>query len=138
MKKLVNVLLIVVLSIVLTLTFILGLAFTFIEGRFVISFDWIAYHNPINVFIRHILRLFLAVSTLIYVIFEFINIRKKKDNFTYKLLGVNIGLVILGIIMFICASNYVDIVGLIIPIVLLLVKLILIFVNKYYKQQENN
>lgn len=133
MKKLINVLLIVVLSIVLTLTFILGLAFTFIEGRFVISFDWIVYHNPINVFIRHILRLFLAVSTLIYVIFEFINIRKKKDNFTYKLLGVNIGLVILGIIMFICASNYVDLVGLIIPIVLLLIKLILIFGNKYYK-----
>lgn len=138
MKKIVNILLITILSIILVITFILGLAFTFIEGRFVISFDWIAYHNPINVFIRHILRLLLAVSILIYVIFEFINIRRKKDKITYKLLGVNIGLVILGIIMFICASNYVDIVGLIIPVVLLLIKLILIFVNKYYKQQENN
>lgn len=136
MKKFFNIILVTLLSIILVVTLILGLAFTFIEGRFVISLDWIVYQNPVNILIRHILRLVLAITLIVYVIREFINMSKKKDKSTFSLLGQNIGLVVLGVIMYVNTANYVDIVGLILPLVILAIKLILVFATKFYTPKE--
>lgn len=136
MKKFFNILLVTLLSIILVVTLILGLAFTFIEGRFVISLDWIVYQNPVNILIRHILRLVLAITLIVYVIREFVNMARKKDKSTFSLLGQNIGLVVLGLIMYVNTANYVDIVGLVLPLVILAIKLILVFVTKFYKPRE--
>lgn len=136
MKKFFNIILVTLLSIILVVTLILGLAFAFIEGRFVISLDWIVYQNPVNVLIRHILRLVLAITLIIYVIREFVNMSRKKDKSTFSLLGQNIGLVVLGVIMYVNTANYVDIVGLILPLVILAIKLILVFATKFYTPKE--
>ena len=136
MRKFFNIILVTLLSIILVVTLILGLAFTFIEGRFVISLDWIVYQNPVNILIRHILRLVLAITLIVYVIREFVNMGRKKDKSTFKLLGQNIGLVVLGVIMYVNTANYVDIVGLILPLVILAIKLILVFATKFYTPKE--
>lgn len=136
MKKFLNIILVTLLSIILVVTLILGLAFTFIEGRFVISLDWIVYQNPVNILIRHILRLVLAITLIIYVIREFVNMSRKKDKSTFSLLGQNIGLVVLGVIMYVNTTNYVDIVGLVLPLVILAIKLILVFATKFYTPKE--
>ena len=136
MKKFFNIVLVTLLSIILVVTLILGLAFTFIEGRFVISLDWIVYQNPINILIRHVLRLVLAITLIVYVIREFVNMGRKKDKSTFKLLGQNIGLVVLGVIMYVNTANYVDIVGLILPLIILAIKLILVFATKFYAPKE--
>lgn len=134
MKKLINFLLGFILVILLLVLFILGAAFVFVEGRFVLSLEWFIYPNPANAVLRHSLRLLLALGVILYVIFELINLARKRKGTSISLFGINIGLTIAGIMMYILFTNYVDLVGLFLPSAILLIKFILTFITKYYSK----
>lgn len=134
MKKVLHISLISLLFVFLSILAILGLVFTFIEGRFLFSGEWIVYQNQFNIFIRILFKLLLALICISMLVLEIVNLRKKNIYLTYVLFGVNIGLCVMGIIMFIQTANYIDIVAFILPIVILCIKTILIFVFKTYKK----
>lgn len=132
LNKVINICLNIILGTFLLLVIVLGLAFTFIEGRFVFSFEWLIYPDVFNAFIRYFLRLVLSISLIGYGVMEYINIFKKSIAKAHICFGMNIGYCVLGILLFVFASNYVDIVGLILPFILLIIKALLTFVTRHY------
>lgn len=135
-RKIINISLTVILCIFLTVLTILGLAFTFIEGRMLFSLEWTVYHNPFNACVRLTFKLLLAISLIVYSVFEIINLFKKKDIITHSLYGVNVGYAMLGILLFITAANYVDLAGLILLPTLLVLKTIMVFITKRYASNK--
>jgi hypothetical protein len=127
LNKIFSICLNVILAILLVVVGVLGLALTFIEGRFIVSLEWTIYPDIFNTFIRYFFRLLLAISLILYAAFEFINIFKRNKSKAHLYFGINVGYCVLGILLFIFASNYIDIVGLILPFVLILIKSCLIF-----------
>ena len=132
MKRIINISLISLLSIFLLLMGVLGLVFIFIEGRMLFSLEWTIYPNPFNIFIRLFLKLLLAIICISLTVVEVINFFKKNETITCVTFGANIGLFVLGILLFVLTTNYVDIVGIVLFSVILLIKSVLIFVSKYY------
>lgn len=134
MKKILHISLISLLFVFLSILTILGLVFIFIEGRFLFSGEWIVYQNQFNIFVRILFKLLLALICISMLVLEIVNLRKKNIYLTHALFGVNIGLCVMGIIMFIQTANYIDIVALILPIVILCIKTVLLFVFNTYKK----
>ena len=132
MKKILNISLISLLSIFLLVLGLLSLVFIFVECRMLFSLEWSIYHNAFNAFIRIFFRLLLALIALATVVLEVINFFKKNETMTFILFGANIGLLVLGIILFIISTNYVDIAAIIILPAVFLLKAILLFATKYY------
>lgn len=119
MRKLLNVILCFIGSIII----VLGLAFIFIEGRLIFSLDWIIYDNNINGLIRYLFRLILAIIAIVIIIFEFINMKKKKIYIRDYLLFAEGGLVVASVVILNNTTNYVNYICLGLACALFIIKL---------------
>ena len=128
--KIINVLLKILLTIFCFIVLIFSLAMIFIEGRLIISLDWIAYDNAVNGLIRYLFRFLISLFAFMTVLFEFINLFKKQNNLFYYLLFSEISLVIISIIILILTTNYIGIVCIILSSLILLLKLGLLYCLK--------
>lgn len=108
---------------------ILSLAFIVIEGRLILSQDWVIYDNPINGLIRYLLRFIFALIGLTMSIFEFINLKKKNSFIGLCLVTANFSLLVMSIILMILGSNGVGTILLIISLMIIFTKLLLIEKN---------
>lgn len=124
MKKIIKIATTTFLVLILVVLSILGLAFTFVEGRFIFAGDWLAYHSPFNVFLRHLFRLFLALAVICYVVLEIYNLIKRKKFLFCLLLGISFCIYVLSLIMFVGTSNYIDIAAIAIGSLLFSIKLL--------------
>ena len=79
MKKVLSILSLIVSSIVI----ILGLVFVFIEGRLIISLDWMVYENPFGGFIKYLFRLLLAIISIGLGILDYINYKRKNKVLSF-------------------------------------------------------
>ena len=118
MKKLVNIILVFICSIII----LFSSAFIFIEGRLLLSLDWLIY-DSLNGLIRYLFRFILAIIALTTAILEIINL-KKNTIFKPYLIYLNIGLYIMGNIIFLFTTNYVDILCFSVTSLLLIIKIL--------------
>lgn len=119
MKRLFNILITIISLIII----ILSLAFIVIEGRLLISLDWIIYDNNINGFIRYFFRFIIAIISLTIGLLEIINRFKNNNNLNYYLLISELSLVISSIIILINSANYIGQICLIVSSLLVVLKL---------------
>jgi hypothetical protein len=103
MKRLFNILITIVSSLII----VLSLAFIVIEGRLLISLDWIIYDNNLNGFIRYFFRFIIALICLAIGLLEIINRYKKNNNLDYYLLISELSLVISSVIILAYSANYI-------------------------------
>ena len=96
----------IVFGIPLVILILISLVFVFIEGRLLVSLDWIIYDNAFNGFIRYFFRLLIAVICIFTAILEFINMKKSSKTIEFYLNNISIGLLCSAIIVLITATNY--------------------------------
>ncbi len=128
--KTINLLLKTLLTIFCSICLIFSFIMIFIEGRLIISLDWIAYDNAVNGLIRYLFRFLISLFSFITVLLEIINLFKKQNNLFYYLLFSEISLVIISIIILILTTNYIGIVCIILSSLILLLKLGLLYCLK--------
>ncbi len=96
-----------------------SLVFIVIEGRTLFSGDWLLYENTVDAFFRYFFRLLLSLYGLFIGISTYIVLGKKNENqilnFYYSF-GV-LALLVSSIIMSVFASNYIDILFLVLPLI---------------------
>ncbi len=96
-----------------------SLVFIVIEGRTLFSGDWLLYENKADAFFRYFFRLLLSLYGLFIGISTYIVLGKKNENriinFYYSF-GV-LALLVSSIIMSVFASNYIDILLLVLPLI---------------------
>ena len=129
MKKVLNIFNVIISSIVL----LLSLIFIFIEGRLLFSGDWLIYDNVILGMFKYLFRLIIAISTGMYSILTFINIKKKSGILTNFLFVLSICLFVVSIFMLIYTANYVDKISIIIASIILLINvsnIVLFYIRK--------
>lgn len=115
----------------LVIIFVLSLAFIVIEGRLLLSLDWTIYDNVVFGFLRYFFRFLIAMVTSIYVILEFINMKKKSEKLNFILFIYNICLVIVSVFLLAEATNMVGEIAILLSLIILLIKGLFIFlVNK--------
>lgn len=107
-----------------SLTIILSLAFSFIEGRMLFSSDWIAYENPFGGCIRYLLRFFIALCALTLAITEFVNLKKQNGFLNNYLIFADGALFIACLVIAFFSSNYVGVVLIAVSALALLFKLL--------------
>ena len=107
-----------------SLTIILSLAFSFIEGRMLFSGDWIAYENPFGGCIRYLLRFFIALCALTLAIIEFVNLKKQNAFLNDYLIFADGALFIACLVIAFFSSNYVGVVLIAVSALALLFKLL--------------
>lgn len=122
MNKKLEIVLKALLCVVCGIIAIFALLMAFIEARFLIALDWLVYDNAFNAFIRYFFRFLLALIAMGVGILEIINLKKKCDNLRTLLFYVEIGLVVMSVIIFAVAANYIDFICLGLSAVLLLLK----------------
>jgi hypothetical protein len=103
MKRLFNILITIVSSLII----VLSLVFIVIEGRLLVSLDWIIYDNNLNGFIRYFFRFIIALICLAIGLLEIINRYKKNNNLDYYLLISELSLVISSVIILAYSANYI-------------------------------
>lgn len=128
--KTINLLLKILLTLFCSICLIFSFIMIFIEGRLIISLDWIAYDNAVNGLIRYLFRFLISLFSFITVLLEIINLFKKQNNLFYYLLFSEISLVIISIIILILTTNYIGIVCIILSSLILLLKLGLLYCLK--------
>ena len=106
--KIINSILKVVLFILSILAIILGLAFTFIEGRLLFSLDWIIYDNPFLGCITYLIRLLFALLAIAIGIIQIINHFKKDNSIRLLLVGLSGGYLFFSLILSIMYTNYLE------------------------------
>ena len=111
------------------ITLILSLTFIFIEGRLLISLDWIIYDAFLLGFIRYFFRLLLAIYVFITTILGLINLKKKNNILDNYFLIFNISQVVMSIILLIFVPNFLGEIALTLLIIILLNKLALVYVK---------
>ena len=111
--------------------FILALVFIVIEGRLLFSLDWIVYDNVFFGFLRYLFRTIIAILTCVYVVFEFINMKKKSDLLTFILFVYNLCLIIISIFLLFTATNMVGEIACCISLLVLIIKVLFYFLNKF-------
>lgn len=121
MKKLFKILVCIISSIVMILSF----AFIIIEGRLFFSCDWSVYDSPFFGMIRYLSRLLLAIFAFTKSLLEVIYVNKKHSIKEYLFYG-DIALVVMSIVILIFSTNYVGVICLIVSIIGLLTKIICI------------
>lgn len=121
MKKLFKILICIISSIMMILSF----AFIIIEGRLFFSCDWSVYDSPFFGMIRYLSRLLLAIFAFTKSLLEIIYINKKHSIKEYLFYG-DIALVVMSIVILIFSTNYVGVICLIVSIIGLLTKIIYI------------
>ena len=117
MKTITNIFLCLFISISL----ILSLAFIVIEGRLLFSGDWLIYHNPINGFIRYLLRFLLALFVFVKGIIEFTNLNKNNKTKEF-LIYSDIGLFLAAVVIYITSTNFVGVIILPLATMIVLIK----------------
>lgn len=93
--------------------------FIVIEGRTLFSGDWLLFENATVGFFRYFFRLLIAFYALFVSISTYIVLGRKSDNTVlvfYFTFGV-LALLVSSIIMSIFASNYIDILLLVLPLI---------------------
>ncbi|MBE6143461.1 MAG: hypothetical protein E7177_05725 [Erysipelotrichaceae bacterium] len=121
MKKLFKILICIISSIMMILSF----AFIIIEGRLFFSCDWSVYDSPFFSMIRYLSRLLLAIFAFTKSLLEVIYVNKKHSIKEYLFYG-DIALVVMSIVILIFSTNYVGVIFLIVSIIGLLTKIICI------------
>mgnify|MGYP006363523925 CR=1 FL=1 len=121
MKKLFKILVCIISSIVMILSFV----FIIIEGRLFFSCDWSLYDSPFFSMIRYLSRLLLAILAFTKSLLEVIYVNKKHSIKEYLFYG-DIALVVMSIVILIFSTNYVGVICLIVSIIGLLTKIICI------------
>ena len=111
----------------LVIIFVLSLAFIVIEGRLLLSLDWTIYDNVVFGFLRYFFRFLIAIVTSIYVILEFINMKKKSEKLNFILFIYNICLVIVSVFLLSEATNMVGEIAILLSLIILLIKGLFIF-----------
>jgi hypothetical protein len=111
----------------LVIIFVLSLAFIVIEGRLLLSLDWTIYDNVVFGFLRYFFRFLIAIVTSIYVILEFINMKKKSEKLNFILFIYNICLVIVSVFLLAEATNMVGEIAILLSLIILLIKGLFIF-----------
>ena len=119
MKKLFKILICIISSIMMILSF----AFIIIEGRLFFSCDWSVYDSPFFSMIRYLSRLLLAIFAFTKSLLEIIYINKNHTIKEYLFYG-DIALVVMSVVILIFSTNYVGLVCIIVSILGLLIKLI--------------
>ena len=127
MKKFLSLFLNILFILLLILVLILSFAFIFIEGRLLISLDWIVYDSPEIGFIRYFFRLLLAIYVFITTILGLINLKKKNNILDKYLLIFNISQVIMSIILLIFVPNFLGEIALTLLIIILLNRFALLY-----------
>lgn len=107
------------------LIMILSLIFIFIEGRIILSGDFLVYDSVFNAFIRYLFRLALSVLSFVIGFYEIKNIKKKDKKISEYLMYGSVSLVIISIVVIIFSTNYVGIILLSLSILFLLNKYLL-------------
>lgn len=101
------------------LIILFSLVFIVIEGRTLFSGDWLLYENKVDAFFRYFFRLLLSLYALFIGISTYIVLGKKNENqmlnFYYSF-GV-LALLVSSIIMSVFATNYIDILLLVLPLI---------------------
>ncbi len=96
---------------------IFSIYFVIIEKRTLFSADWMLYENTINGFIRYLFRLIIALFGLILGIYTFIVLFKKYNQILHIYLYIgSITFLISSIIIGVFASNYLDLLFIILPL----------------------
>jgi len=129
MNRTLNIIFSIIKSIVSVVLIIISLAFIFIEGRLLLSLDWIVYNSPFMSFIMYFCRFLSALIIGVIGVLEIINLFKKNNKLSLIILFSNIGLVIMSIIVFIETTNYVDIAAIILGVIILLIEVFRIIIN---------
>ena len=106
MKKVFNVLYYFVCSIIL----LLAIVMSFLEARLIVSLDFMLYDNAFNGFIRHFLRLIIALCYLLMVLIVFIKKLRNNDFIKKHFVFLEFGLLITSYILYLTTANYIGIV----------------------------
>ncbi len=96
-----------------------SVVFIVIEGRTLFSGDWLLFENATDGFFRYFFRLLIALYALFLSISTYIVLGRKRDNTVlafYFTFGV-LAFLVSSIIMSIFASNYIDILLLVLPLI---------------------
>ncbi len=96
-----------------------SIVFIVIEGRTLFSGDWLLYENKVDAFFRYFFRLLLSLYALFISISTYIVLGKKNENQIinfYCSFGV-LALLVSSIIMSVFATNYIDILLLVFPLI---------------------
>ena len=129
MNRTLNIIVNILKSIVSVVLIIISLAFIFIEGRLLLSLDWIVYNSLFISFIMYFCRFLAALIIGVIGVLEIINLFKKNNKLSLIILFSNIGLVIMSIIVFIETTNYVDAAAIILGVIILLIEVFRIIIN---------
>ena len=100
-----------------TLIIIFSIIFLIIESRTLFSLDWTLYENTFNGMIRYLFRVIISLFGLLIGIFTYIVLFKKYNQTLHIYLYVgSITFLISSIIIAIFASNYLDILFIVLPL----------------------
>lgn len=126
MKTITNIFLCLFVSISL----ILSLAFIVIEGRLLFSGDWLIYNNPLNGFIRYLLRFLLALFVFVKGIIEFTNLNQNNKTKEF-LIYSDIGLFLAAVVIYITSTNFVGVIILPLATIIVLIKGVQFFIKNH-------
>lgn len=120
MRKIISILLYII-SVIIG---ILSVAMMFIEGRLLLSGDFIIYDSVLNGLIRYLLRFIIASSYLFMVLCELIKSIRKNNFINNNLLFFELLLFMVSIIIFIFATNYIGIISFILMLLFIILKVL--------------
>ena len=129
MNKIFNIIFKTFFFITIFIITILSIAFIFIEGRFVFSLEWTIYDFSFLTFIKYLFRFILPLIILVYVVMEFVNLKKKNDILMNHLFILNISFIILSILLCIFAANYIGIISLSLSSIVLISKVLIHYIK---------
>ncbi len=115
-----------------------SLVFIVIEGYNLFSADWTLYENVTDGFVRYLCRFILAIFGIVIGIFTYFAMSKKSNKtlLIYLYFG-SIAFIISSIIISFFATNYLDILFCVVPILYFLgVTLYLWGINRENKKKE--
>lgn len=107
MKKLINILIYFIFIII----GVLAVAMMVIEGRLLLSGDFMIYDSPFDGFLRYFLRLIISSSYLFMVLCELVEKIRNSKFISENLLFVEILLFIVSIIILIFSTNFIGIIS---------------------------
>ncbi len=100
-----------------TLIILFSIIFLIIEERTLLSLDWMIYENQLNAGIRYLFKVIISLFGLVLGIFTYIVLIKKYNQILHIYLYVGvITFLISSFIISIFASNYLDILFIILPL----------------------
>lgn len=114
----------ILLYIISVIIGILSVAMMFIEGRLLLSGDFIIYDSVLNGLIRYLLRFIIACSYLFIVLCELIKGIRKKEFISKNLLFFELLLFMVSIIIFIFATNYIGVISFILMLLFIILKVL--------------